>query len=203
MPYNIGVATSDDPYDELVRRMLRGDDQAFREVYRDIQPRLLRYLRSLVGPSEAEDVASDTWAQACRDLGNFKGDANGFRGWVTTIGRHRAMDHLRAKGRRPQSAGPIEEFADWPAADDVEESVGALLSTADAIDLISTLPPEQAEAVLLRAVMGLDAKTAGKVLGRSAGAVRTAAYRGLKTLARRAEQPRSDKSPSRDAEELR
>ncbi|HTX28443.1 MAG TPA: sigma factor-like helix-turn-helix DNA-binding protein, partial [Streptosporangiaceae bacterium] len=43
----------------------------------------------------------------------------------------------------------------------------------------------QAEAVLLRAVLGLDAATAAKVLGKRPGAVRTAAYRGLHTLATR------------------
>ena len=42
--------------------------------------------------------------------------------------------------------------------------------------------PDQAEAVLLRAVLGLDAITAGQVLGKRPGAIRTAAHRGLKTL---------------------
>jgi RNA polymerase sigma-70 factor (ECF subfamily) len=46
------------------------------------------------------------------------------------------------------------------------------------------LPPDQAEAVLLRAVIGLDATTAAHVLGKRPGAIRTAAYRGLRTLAR-------------------
>lgn len=183
--------------------MLRGDDEAFRVVYRAVHPRLERYLSALVGPNEAEDVASDTWAQACRDMSKFKGDADGFRGWITTIGRHRALDHLRAKGRRPQSAGPIEEFPEGIAEDDVQTAVSDILSTGDALELISTLPQEQAEAVLLRAVMGLDAKAAGKILGRSAGAVRTAAYRGLRTLAERSEAPSGDKTASSTAEELR
>lgn len=182
--------------------MLDGDDDAFRVVYRTIQPRLERYLSALVGPNDAEDVASDTWAQACRDLTTFTGDADGFRGWITTIGRHRAMDFLRAKGRRPQSAGPIEEFPEGTADDDVEIDVEAILSTQEAIALISSLPHEQAEAVLLRAVMGLDAKTAGKILGRSPGAVRTAAYRGLRSLAERTTGPASDNSGASSAEEL-
>ena len=50
--------------------------------------------------------------------------------------------------------------------------------------LIAALPREQAQAVLLRAVVGLDARTAGEVLGKRAGAVRVAAHRGLKRLAR-------------------
>ncbi|RNL62401.1 RNA polymerase sigma factor [Nocardioides marmoriginsengisoli] len=183
--------------------MLRGDDEAFRIMYRSIQPRLVRYLSALVGQNDAEDVSSDTWAHVCRDLAKFSGDADGFRGWVTTIGRHRALDHLRTKGRRPVTAGPIEDFPDRPTLEDVESAVAEILSTADAIELIGSLPPEQAEAVLLRAVMGLDAKAAGKILGRSPGAVRTAAYRGLRTLAKRAARPPGDKSGPSTAEELR
>jgi len=65
---------------------------------------------------------------------------------------------------------------------DVEGEALGLVSTAEALQLIASLPPDQAEAVLLRAVVGLDAKTAGRVLGKRPGAVRTAAYRGLKAL---------------------
>lgn len=189
--------------DDVVRRMLSGDDDAFRLVFRALQPRLVRYLGALVGPDDADDVASETWAQACRDLGSFRGDADGFRGWVTTIGRHRALDHLRARGRRPQSAGPVEEFPEPVAVDDVEETVATIISTEGALGLIAALPQEQAEAVLLRSVMGLDAKAAGRVLGRSPGAVRTAAYRGLRALARRADEQPGDISGTTDAEELR
>jgi RNA polymerase sigma-70 factor (ECF subfamily) len=80
----------------------RGDPEAFRVLYRDIQPRLLRYLRALVH-EDAEDVASETWLQVSRDLGGFRGSYDGFRGWVVTVGRHRALDHLRREGgRRPK-----------------------------------------------------------------------------------------------------
>lgn len=49
--------------------------------------------------------------------------------------------------------------------------------------MIARLPRDQAEAVLLRVVVGLDAKAAARVLGKRPGAVRTAAYRGLRKLA--------------------
>jgi RNA polymerase sigma-70 factor (ECF subfamily) len=57
------------------------------------------------------------------------------------------------------------------------------VSTDAAIALIASLSRDRAEAVLLRVVMGLDAQTAGQVLGRRAGAVRTAARRGPRLLA--------------------
>jgi RNA polymerase sigma-70 factor (ECF subfamily) len=174
-----------------VRDAQQGNSEAFRTLYRDAQPRLLRYLYTLVG-DDAEDVASETWLQVCRDLANFTGDHDGFRGWVTTIGRHRALDHLRRKSRRPPSVPvPAEDLAVLAAADDTASVAIEAISTDAAIRLIATLPPDQAEAVLLRAVVGLDADSAGRVVGKRAGAVRTAAYRGLRTLAKRLDDPAS------------
>jgi RNA polymerase sigma-70 factor, ECF subfamily len=168
-----------------VGRAQDGDPEAFRALYRDTQPRLLRYLHTLVG-DDAEDIASETWLQVTRDLAGFSGDHDGFRGWVATIARHRALDHLRYHARRPPAQPvPAEDLATRPAADDTAESALEALSTGAALALIATLPADQAEAVLLRAVLGLDAATAATVLGKRPGAVRTAAYRGLRTLATR------------------
>src|SRR5690349_9460378 len=96
--------------------MLAGDEGAFRAV----QPPLLRYLSVLVGRADAEDVASEAWAQAFRDLDRFTGDADGFRGWVTTIGRNRALDHLRHARRRPTDERAVEDLVDLLDDADVE-----------------------------------------------------------------------------------
>ena len=77
---------------------------------------------------------------------------------------------------------------DRPSAADTEAIVTETLSTREALTLIGTLPQDQAEAVLLRVVVGLDAVTAAKVLNKRPGAVRVAAHRGLRTLAGRIER---------------
>jgi RNA polymerase sigma-70 factor (ECF subfamily) len=170
----------------------RGDAEAFRALYRDTQPRLLRYLRALVG-DDAEDVASETWLQISRDLAGFHGDGDGFRGWAATIARHRALDHLRRAARRPPPIlVPAEDLAGLAARDDTAATALDAVATDAAVKLIAGLPPDQAEAVLLRAVIGLDAAAAAQVLGKRPGAVRTAAYRGLRTLARHLESQQED-----------
>lgn len=180
-------------------RARAGDEAAFALIYRTLQPRLLRYLRLLVG-TDAEDVAAEAWLHICRDLARFRGDFDDFRAWTTTIARHRALDHLRAGKRRPAVApddGQLDRSPGRAIAADPEELVLESLSTARALAAIRSLPKEQAEAVLLRAVVGLDANRAGKVLGKRAGAVRTAAYRGLQALAG------CDVLRASDAEEVR
>lgn len=175
-----------DPLTAAVHAAQQGDSEAFRLLYREVQPKLIRYLSFLVDSDDAEDIASETWLQATRDFHKFQGDIDNFRGWMTTIARHRAMDHLRKQSRQPPAVPmPVEEFSFFASADDTEARAIESITTDDAVKLISTLPKDQAEAVMLRAVVGLDAKSAAQVAGKRAGAIRTAAYRGLKTLAKR------------------
>ncbi|WP_367321195.1 RNA polymerase sigma factor [Streptomyces sp. HUAS ZL42] len=166
-----------------VMRAQDGDETAFAVAYRIVQPGLLGYLRGLVG-DEAEDVASDAWLEIARDLGRFKGDGAGFRGWTATIARHRALDHLRRQRVRPRASALESDVLDLPGPQSTHDQALESLSTARAMDLVRGLPRDQAEAVLLRVVVGLDGPAAARVLGKRPGAVRTAAYRGLKRLAR-------------------
>jgi len=182
---------ADDQLSAAVLAAQAGEEEAFSELYQVVQPGLLRYLSVLVG-RDAEDIASETWLQVCRDLHSFAGDGDGFRGWVVTIGRHRGLDHLRSRSRRPTDPTPWDALLAVPGRDDTAVQAEEALSTAAALSLIGELPQEQAEAVLLRAVIGLDAKSAAAVLGKSPGAVRTSAYRGLKNLAVMVEQRRAD-----------
>jgi RNA polymerase sigma-70 factor (ECF subfamily) len=80
---------------------------------------------------------------------------------------------------------PVEYLVEVPDQGDASEEAAEMISTDAALAMIRALPRDQAEAVLLRVVVGLDAASAGKVLGKRAGAVRTAAYRGLRKLAER------------------
>jgi len=175
-----------------------GDDRAFRSLYRAVQPGLLRYLRVLVG-DEAEDVASEAWLQIVRDFASFQGDGDDFRAWSATVARHRALDHLRARTRRPQQAVSLDLLGDQPATTDTAASAIDALSTISAIALIAKLPREQAEAVLLRVVVGLDAVAAARVLGKRAGAVRTSAYRGLRRLQHLVAEANGEAAAPRDA----
>lgn len=185
-----------DPLDASVAAMLTGDEVALRTVYRQVHPPLLRYLTVLVGPDDAEDVASEAWAQAFRDLDRFSGGADGFRGWLTTIGRNRALDHLRRRQRQPSADVDVDDLLDRPADTDVEGAVMAALGTEAALALVSGLPIDQAEAIMLRTVLGFDAPTAARILGKRSGAVRSATHRGLKGLTRRLEEEAAKKSAS-------
>ncbi|MFC7217369.1 RNA polymerase sigma factor [Streptomyces polyrhachis] len=166
-----------------VRAAQNGDEAAFRAVYRAVNPRLLGYVRTLVGEGDAEDVTSETWLQITRDLAGFKGDADHFRGWSARIARNRALDHIRARSRRPAVGGDESELDAHAAESDTAGEALAAERTRHTLALIARLPRGQAEVVTLRVVMGLDVKRTAELLGKRPGAIRTSAQRGLKQLA--------------------
>jgi RNA polymerase sigma-70 factor (ECF subfamily) len=58
------------------------------------------------------------------------------------------------------------------------------MSAQEAVETVSrALPPQQAEAVILRSVVGLDVTEVARIMGKRTGAVRVLAHRGLRRLA--------------------
>ena len=157
-------------------------DGAFSVLWRDANPALLRYLRVIV-PEAADDIAADAWVHVIRGLAAFRGDETAWRAWLFTTARRRAIDEGRRRSRRPVI--PVPELPDeaGPDAADPADLVLDKLSTEAAIAIISALPRFQAEVILLRVVAGLDNQAVARLVGRSPGAVRVAAHRGLRRLA--------------------
>lgn len=170
-----------------------GDEAAFVVLFQSVQPSLLRYLRTMSSSSPmVEDVAAETWVSVVKSLHRFRGDEAGWRAWVFTIGRARLRDAQRAERKRPSAHFSDEVLLSEPAADDVSGSVDEILSTEAALSLVRSLPRDQAEVVLLRYVAGLDVGRTAKVLGKTPGAVRVAAHRGLRRLAEMRPLPSED-----------
>jgi RNA polymerase sigma-70 factor (ECF subfamily) len=160
----------------------QGDEAGFGLLYRTVQPALLRYAATIVG-ADAEDVTAEAWLQIARDIRGHRGDLDNFRGWAATVTRHRALDHLRRAKVRPSSAAVIDDGFELAALDDPAALAVERVDGDTALNLIATLPPDQAEAVRLRVILGLSAEDAAKALGKRPGAVRTNTHRGLKSLA--------------------
>jgi len=160
----------------------RGDEVAFGRLFRAVQPSLLRYLRGLA-PDVAEELAAETWLHVVRGICRFSGDAPGFHGWVFTIAHHRWADHRRALSRRPLTVSDAS-LAELATPYRVDDAVEEFMSTETAQRLIRMLPPDQAEVILLRVVAGLGVAQTAAVVGKTPGAVRVLAHRGLRGLAR-------------------
>jgi RNA polymerase sigma-70 factor, ECF subfamily len=166
----------------LLAAAKEGNEAAFSTLWRDANPALLRYLRA-VTPAHAEDVAAETWVQVLRGLANFTGDEGAWRAWLFTNARRRVLDQVRHRARHP--AEPLDDLhaAEIPRTADAAQLAMDNIATESAMALLSRLPDPQAEVIFLRVVVGLDTETVAEMLGKSPGAIRVAAHRGLKKLA--------------------
>jgi len=160
-----------------------GDEEAFARLWREFQPGLLRYLRIKAAPV-AEDLAADIWLRVLRSLPNFEGDEQGFRGWIFTTARNRLTDWYRNGERRPDLI-EYSSLVVLPAGNNVEEEAAERSATDEAVALIGELPPDQAEAVMLRIVAGMDVARVAVLMDRSPGSVRVLCHRGLRRLEQR------------------
>jgi RNA polymerase sigma-70 factor, ECF subfamily len=172
-------------FGDILARARAGDEAAFARIFRDVQPALLRYLR-VIAP-DAEDVAGETWVQVVAGLAGFRGDERAFRAWLFTIARHRAADAGRSRNRRPTVPLELSE-AEQPASADAADLALEAVSARAVVALIKLLPREQAEVIMLRVVADLDFGDVARIVGKTPGAVRVAAHRGLRRLAELAER---------------
>jgi RNA polymerase sigma-70 factor (ECF subfamily) len=173
---------SDCEFAAVLAAAQQGDDQALAALWRELQPSLLRYLRGAESGA-AEDIASDTWLEVTRRVDRFIGGEREFRAWLFTIARHRLIDARRRAARH--RTAPVAWLPDRPAVDDPAADVLLDLATEESMRLVSELPAEQAEAVRLRVLAGLDTDEVARRMGKQPGNVRVLSHRGLRNLARR------------------
>jgi RNA polymerase sigma-70 factor (ECF subfamily) len=167
-------------FEDLVGRARDGDEVAFAALWRQFHPPLVRYLR-VVAQRDAHDLASEVWLSIVRDLGSFTGEELGFRAWVFTIARHRAADAGRRRSRRIADTVPLDD-QDPPDGSDVSAEAVAWMELDAGLGLLRSLPRSQADVIALRVISGLSVAETAALTGRSDGAVRVLAHRGLHQL---------------------
>jgi RNA polymerase sigma-70 factor (ECF subfamily) len=173
-----------DQFETVIAAARQGEVWALTALYRDLHPRLLAFLSSRE-PSEAEDLAAEVWIEAASGLRRFRGGEDNFRRWLFTIARRRVIDLRRSAAKRKTFPTPVEALAGRPAAGSPETESLALEAEAAALSLINSLPPDQAEVVLLRVVAGLSVADVAEVMAKPSGAIRVLQHRALKRLAQK------------------
>lgn len=174
--------TMDDGSRARLEAARAGAGWALAELYHELHPRVLRYLRAME-PSEHEDLAADVWLETSHALQRFEGDEAGLRALAFTIARRRVLDLRRRRARRATSPVPQEQLVSTEAGD-AEEDAMASLSTDEALRQILRLPPDQAQVILLRVIADLPVAEVASILEKTPGAVRALQHRAVRRLAR-------------------
>ena len=131
-----------------------------------------RFLVASVGRIDADDCYQETWISALRAYPRLR-DADNLRGWVLTIAQRKAIDHARARSRRPVPAG---DGLPEPAALDPDPADGSVWAA------VRELPAKQRMAVALRYAIDADYAVIAAALECSEDAARRNVHEGLKRL---------------------
>ena len=145
-----------------------GDRGAFAELYRRFNRAVHGVVLARVRYADAADVVQDVFAAALERLPQL-GEAAAFPGWIMSIARNRAIDHVRG-------AKPTDELGDMP----VEASRAA--EVAQVLTALRALPEAYQETMILRLVEGMTGPEIAEQTGLSAGSVRVNLHRGMKLL---------------------
>ena len=153
---------------ETVRRLLRGDEAAFRELFDSYFPKLYRYaLARLDGQhDEAVEMVQETFCKAFERLGSFRGEGSLY-GWMCRILRNSILDLYRRRGRELpkvtllEDRGAIRQILDTLAASELEEPE-TIAVRSDVVRLIQAtmdrLPGHYGDVLEWKYVDGLSVK---------------------------------------------
>ncbi len=149
---------------DLVHRMAAGDESALGALYDRWSSLVYSLVMHLLDDvDEAEEVVEEAFWQAWRQAGRYEASRGAVSTWLTTIGRSRALDRLRARRRLREepltqlSARQKERVTDAPvAADDPLIYTEASEQRAMVVAALDALPPEQREVIELAYFSGLS-----------------------------------------------
>lgn len=148
------------------------------EIWRIHQPQLLRFLRAKRAPM-VEDVASDVWTTAARDLDRFEGDGVDLQRWLFMITYRRSVDEQRRLARRRDAIDDgLSDRWKQMHRDEIDDGDGL----ERAVSMLRQLPQKSAAAIVLSEVHGLEMSSVAEILDCTLGNARVAVDRGLHRL---------------------
>ncbi len=147
-----------------------------------------RFLVASVGPLDADDCYQETWLAALRFYPRLR-EASNLRAWLLTIAHRKAIDHVRARRRRPipgvdpplddPAIGHAAGIADAASRDDSTSKLDG-----DVWALVRRLPDKQRTALALRYVLDADYPLIAGAMATSEEAARRNVHEALKRLRR-------------------
>jgi RNA polymerase sigma-70 factor (ECF subfamily) len=191
-PFGDGdLATSSEDSEEdrtrliaLVELARGGDTEAFGLLYDHYHVSVYRFLfyRTRSAPL-AEDLTSETFFRALRNMKTFRWQGKDFGAWLMTIARNLATDHFKAGRTRLELT--TDDMGDHDdATEGPEATVLAGLTNELLLEALTQLPDEQRDCLVMRFLQGMSIAETAAVLGRSDGAVKQLQLRGVRNLAK-------------------
>ena len=158
---------------EVVRAAQAGDEAAFREIVRRYQRAVYRVAYGLTrNPSDADDLAQETFVRAYRALTRFR-VGEPLYPWLSKITMNLAYSLFRRRRRRPETAlDPLLEAGrQWAGDDDPVAEVERRERDQHLAAAFAELSEEHRAVLVLRVVEGLSYEDMARALSIPPGTV--------------------------------
>ena len=170
--------------------MAEGEDRALGELYDRYGKTVYALALAIVRePADAEEVVVDAFGQAWRQAGSFDPARGSVGAWIATIARSRALDLIRARGRRTRAYEQAAHLSDDGVATPIAPGgtdPGRRVETSEARQLVtralSALPEPQRVAIELAYFEGLSQSEIAERLAEPLGTIKTRIRAGMEKL---------------------
>jgi RNA polymerase sigma-70 factor (ECF subfamily) len=170
-----------------LERMARGDHDALAELY-DRHGRLVfsLALRILRDQADAEDIVQDVFSQAWRQAARYESSRGNVIAWLLNLTRSRAIDRLRGRRARPDTATGDPAALELPdLSQPVDEQIALSTEAARIRAAVDELSVLQRVAIELAFYEGLTHVEIAERLELPLGTVKTRIRQGLLKLKER------------------
>jgi len=190
----------DDGFAGVMARYCDGDERAFEELYAGLGPRILGYLRAMVGEqAAAEDLLQQTFMKLHQSRATYVRGANPVP-WLYTIAHRTCIDEMRRRTRSRVRLSHDGELPHEPAVDitgtaEVERLGEDDAAMARGLAALASLPEPLRQAVVLIKIHGHSSAEAASIVGTTAGAIKVRAHRGYVALRRKLQGGTAEAGP--------
>jgi len=173
---------------ELVCRA-KNDTQAFGELYDEYYSRIFGYvLRRTASIDVAQDITSEVFFKALKNIKNFHWRGVPFSAWLYRIATHEITNDFRRKKRRQLLAEEIMNSVNTSSISveaEIAQAEAELQKHEDFLAIhnnISKLPVKYQEVIVLRFFEKKQLKEIGTILGKREGTIKSLLHRGMERL---------------------
>jgi RNA polymerase sigma-70 factor, ECF subfamily len=162
----------------LVRRVIKGDVEAYGELYNLCLYRIYRYVFNQVGSTAlAEDITEEVFIRAWKAIKTCQGKEHTFIPWLYRIAHNYTIDTYR-KGHKEVPVGNIYLTDSIIPENEIERNQ----ELQEVLEAVKNLPEMQKQVILLKYLEGIDNSEISRILGKREGAIRVLQMRALHNL---------------------
>jgi RNA polymerase sigma-70 factor, ECF subfamily len=171
---------------ELVQRIGRGDEEAFRGLFGRYAPSAMALARRVARqPFLAEEIVQEAFLAVWRNPSGYDQQRGSVRAWLMGMVHHRAVDAVRreeSQRRRVEESMVSDPLVSPDPADDVADRVDLPEERKAVRAALDGLPAEQREVIELMYFGGLSQSTISERLGLPLGTVKSRTLLGMRRL---------------------